>query len=84
MTQRMEVPVTTLADGTCAVIITPTSSLYGGYTSNGNYLPFVQVASTSSTLPFSAVGSYNAQGPFFVQNANVVTYATDALFIDFI
>lgn len=80
----MEVPVTTLPDGTACVCIVPTSAHLGAYTANANYLPFVQVASTNSVQPYNAPSAYTTAGPFNTQQANIIEYGVDAVFIDFI
>lgn len=84
MTQRMEIPVTTLPDGTACVSIVPTSAHLGPYSANANYLPFVQVASTNSVLPYSAASAYTTPGPFQTQQSNIIECGVDAVFIDFI
>jgi hypothetical protein len=78
------VPVTTLADGTAIVVITPSSGLYGGYNLNGQYLPFVQVANTTSQFPFVGAGTYTYPGPFNSQFPSTVEFGVDAVFLDFI
>lgn len=72
MTQRMEIPVTTLADGTACISIVPTSAHLGSFAANANYLPFVQVASASSTNPYNAASAYTTSGPFNTQQANII------------
>lgn len=84
MSQRMEIPITTLADGTCAVVINPLGAFYTAYLPNSDYLPFVQVSPTSSTNPYTAVSAYNVPGPFLNQLNNVVTFAPDYIFCDYI
>jgi hypothetical protein len=44
----------------------------------------VQVSPINSTLPYTAAGPYNVTGPFFAQAANVVTYAPDFVYIDYV
>jgi len=84
MTNRVEVPITTLADGTAIAIIFPLASILGGYVANGTYLPFCSVASGSSQFPYAAIPNYGAAGPFSAQQANIITYNTDAITLDFI
>lgn len=72
MTQRMEIPVTTLPDGTACVVIVPTSAHLGPYAPNDNYLPFVQVASTNSARPYNAPSAYITPGPFQTQQLNII------------
>lgn len=84
MTNRLEVPITTLADGTCCVVIQPYSAFLAGWVANSNYLPLVQVSSVSSTTPYSAISSYNVNGPFQQQAANTITYAPDFIYVDYI
>lgn len=63
-------------------MISPLSAFYGGYVANAGYLPFVQVASASSTTPYSAASAYATTGPFNNQIGNAVTFAPDAIFVD--
>lgn len=84
MTQRMEIPITSQADGTVTVIIQPYSSIFGGYAANSSYLPFIQVSANNSQFPYNAAGSYNQPGPFNNQLNNIITYGIDTLALDFI
>lgn len=84
MTSRVEVPVTTLADGTALVTIIPEYCVNGSTISNSFSLPPVSVASASTTNPFAAIPSYDAAGPFNAQLANMSTFAVDSVQIDFI
>lgn len=82
MTSRMEIPVTTLADGSALIPIIPNSCIYGtGFLTSR--LPFVQVCG-NSTLPYSVPGLFSPPGPFQNQNTSFVTYAVDACMFDFI
>jgi hypothetical protein len=71
MTQRLEVPVTTLADGTSLVCIIPESMPFPGYAANGRYLPFLQIAPGLSTNPYTALGLTPIVGPFSGQSPNI-------------
>lgn len=71
MTQRLEIPVTTLADGTCLIAIIPESMPFPGYVSGGKYLPFLQISPANSSNPYTAVGSYPIVGPFSGQATNI-------------
>lgn len=77
-------PVTTLSDGTSLVVINPLSLyLSQVFTANSNYLPFVNVAAGSSTLPFAAAPTFTAS-PFSSQYNNVSTFGLDSLQLEFI
>lgn len=65
-------------------IISPLAVFYGGFVLNGASLPFVHVPAASTANPYSVVGSYNVNGPFFSQQNNVITYGLDGLSIDYI
>lgn len=79
MNTILEVPITTLADGTSIVIINPASMyLSPNFVANDNYLPFVSVAAGSTTLPFAAAPTHT-QSPFSSQFANVSTFGLDSL-----
>lgn len=84
MTQRMQIPVNIQADGTGIVVICPYSAFYTSFVANSDYLPFVQVASGSTVVPYANVPSYASAGPFENQFANVVTYAPDFLYVDYV
>lgn len=84
MTQRMEIPITTLADGTAMAVITPMSCTSGMWYENTTYLPFIQVAANSTDKPFATAGSYNVPGPFSSQASNIICFNVDACMVDFI
>lgn len=84
MTTRIEVPVSTLADGTALVTIIPDYCVNSSFLIDSYYLPSVSVAAGSTTNPFAATPTYNGIGPFFAQQANMSTYAIDSVQIDFI
>lgn len=84
MSARVEVPVTTLADGTSLIIICPQSGFSAAYSANFYSPPFITVPSGSTSAPFVAAPIYSPAGPFFGQLANVSKYAVDSLTVDFI
>jgi len=80
-------PITTLSDGTALLSIIPITAFYSPYiAANSAYLPFANVASGSSILPFSTLVATGpgAQAPFSTQASNVIQYGIDAAMIDFI
>lgn len=84
MVSRLEIPITTLANGTSIVVIVPMSCVFGQWVANGKYLPFVQNASGgSSDTPYQNAGSYITPGPFNSQLGNIMTYSVDAVTVDF-
>jgi len=82
MSSRIEVPVATLADGTCTVVVVPNSLVYGAYAPNQTYLPAVVVSGTSSAFPYTS-SSWVQPGPFAAQNVHMINYNVDACMIDF-
>jgi hypothetical protein len=62
--QRVEIPVTTLADGTALIFVNPWYPFSGAYIANGTLLPFAICAAGSTTLPFAVAPNYGAAGPF--------------------
>jgi hypothetical protein len=82
MTTRLEVPVTTLLDGSSCVVISPISAPLFTFATNGSYLPFVTQSTVSSQLPFS--GTPYSNTAFNSQFANIITYNIDSVQIDFI
>jgi len=84
MTTRLEIPITTLADGTCLLTVVSNSATFnanGGV--NGTNLPFASVSSGSSTLPFAVYPSA-IYSPFVTQAANITTFGIDSIQIDFL
>jgi hypothetical protein len=83
MTTRLEIPITTLADGTALLTICPLYSLTDAiFVTNGTFLPFASVAVGSTTTPY--VASPAAYSPFATQRANIMTFAVDSVQVDFI
>lgn len=77
-------PVTILSDGTGLVTIHPIDAFNPStFVVNGFTLPFVSVASGSSTTPFVTAPT-SAFTPFNSQYVNAVTYAVDSVQVDFI
>lgn len=84
MTQRIEIPITTLVDGTALLTVCPTTAFYTPtIVANSAYIPFASVALGSSTNPFVAIPTATF-APFFSQASSVITYAIDSVQIDFI
>jgi len=85
VTNRAEVPITTLADGTAICIINPWFPINAAFSANANILPFVTVAAGSSTLPFAATTPHYAPaGPFNSIVNSISTFVTDSVSLDFI
>lgn len=78
--------MTTLADGSVTMSIVANSAFRTNLPvwANADYLPFVSMSSTNSTLPFITEPQFNQPGPFFGQRGNTVNFAIDALMIDFV
>lgn len=74
--------MTTLADGSLTVVISPNCCFAGNFVANSLVLPFIGVSGASSTLPFSAL-AYGAAGPFNAQYNNMSTVAVDMCAVDF-
>ncbi len=83
MTARIQVPITTLADGTAIAVVQPYSAFLAGYSANSNYVPFCICAAGSSSNPYAAAPNYGAAGPFNSQQASGVTYQIDTCTLDF-
>ena len=81
---EVEIPVTTLVDGTALIIICPNSATAPVFTANSYTLPFVSVCSGSSSFPFAAVPTYGVAGPFANLASSFQNFAIDTLVIDFI
>lgn len=85
MQYRVQVPITTIADGTAMAIICPISAQNPpGLGTPMNRMPFCTVPAGSTLNPFATTPTYSAAGPFYTQLNNMVTYAVDACSIDFI
>lgn len=85
MQYRVEVPLTTIADGTGMAIICPISAINpSGIGTPMNRMPFVTIPAGSTTTPFATAPTYSAAGPFNSQLSNMVTYAVDSCSVDFI
>lgn len=83
MSARIEVPITTLSDGTATLVVVP-NSIMGIAVLSGNYkvLPFVSLAtSTGNFLWTNTPTTYNA--PFASQFVNSSTFAWDHVSVDF-
>lgn len=73
-----------MSDGTGCIIINPNSCFNpAGFVNNSNYLPFVSVASGSTSNPFAAVPAYSNTA-FNSQALNTETFGLDALQMNFI
>lgn len=86
MSYRVEVPVTSISDGTALVMIVPLCAPCSAYDNQANFprMPFISVAAGSTNNPFATAPSYSPNGPFASQSANIMTYAIDSVQIDFI
>lgn len=81
---EVEIPVTTLVDGTALIVICPNYVTAPVFTADASTLPFVSVCSGSSSFPFAAVPTYGAPGPFANLAASFQNFAIDTLVVDFI
>lgn len=84
MASRVQVPITTIADGTAMAIIVPQGSLNKGWVQGFAQWPFCCVAAASTLNPLVVQPTYSPDGPFFGQTANVQNYAVDACILNFI
>lgn len=84
MNARVEVPVTTLADGTTCAIICPISATNGSFVANTNYLPFFTQSTIASNTPYHTAFSPLSVGPFNSQAANIVNYGVDYCRVSYI
>ena len=84
MNARVQVPVTTLADGTTCVVICPMSATNGSLVANTNYLPFFTQSTNNSNTPYHSSISPLSTGPFYSQAANIVNYGVDYCRISYI
>lgn len=66
-----------MADGTAIAIISPFNAVDIGFAANAPSLSFLQVASASTTTPYSAGSFAPSIGPFNSQVANFVNYGID-------
>lgn len=60
------------------------SALLGSYVSNGNYLPFVHIASGSSVTPYANLPANLTTGPFQSQYNNIVNFGIDYVRVKYI
>jgi hypothetical protein len=85
MTARVEVPITTLADGTALLTVCPQGAINPGFIVGFQYVPFATVSAGNTAAPFaSSTQIYSPPGPFNSQVGNIEKFAVDALHLDFI
>lgn len=84
MSSKIEIPITTLSDGTAILIVVPQNSITGAFTTNFAAYPFASVANGSTQNPFAATPIYAPAGPFNSQLANMANYGVDVCSVDFI
>jgi len=83
MTTKIEIPVTTLSNGTALVTVAPMFAFHNPSPGvNAGTLPFVSVANGNTDFPFAATPTFTAS-PFAGQGPNTSTYAIDAITLDF-
>lgn len=59
-------------------IISPFNCVNPSWINNANFVPFVQVPTQSTTLPYNIAAGFNpANGPFYSQAANIMNYGVD-------
>lgn len=73
-----------MADGSCLITVMPWYPMSFVFGVNAPLLPFVSVATGSSTLPFAVTPGYSPAGPFnpFVAQASLMR--TDSLTCSYI
>lgn len=84
MSATVEIPITTLADGTALVTINPNGAAYSQWVLSSNVIPFASLSAGSSTLPFATTPQVNNPGPFAGQAGNTSRYAVDTCCVSYI
>lgn len=81
---RIEVPITTLSDGTALLTVMPIYAFVTNFFPNSNFLPLATVAAGSTTLPFAAAPSYSTNNVFGNLGNSAVSFAIDTCSIDYV